>query len=173
AVIAVVSFRMHGTPNQLTGVQIAYMLPLVILGPLAGVFVDRWPLKPTLIASDLVRAVLALLLIFTTSIWQVWVVLALLSCVSSFFGPAQSVTIRTHVPNEGLISANALMQIAFMGSRIVGPATAGAMVAAFGPASCYAVDVLSFLVSASLIGSVVIRRPAPIAAAAQSSGSRI
>ena len=173
AVIAVVSFRMHGTPNQLTGVQIAYMLPLVILGPLAGVFVDRWPLKPTLVASDLVRAVLALLLIFTTSIWQVWVVLALLSCVSSFFGPAQSVTIRTHVPTEGLISANALMQIAFMGSRIVGPATAGAMVAAFGPASCYAVDVLSFLVSASLIGSVVIRRPAPIAAAAQSSGSRI
>ena len=173
AVIAVVSFRMHGTPNQLTGVQIAYMLPLVILGPLAGVFVDRWPLKPTLVASDLVRAVLAVLLIFTTSIWQVWVVLALLSCVSSFFGPAQSVTIRTHVPTEGLISANALMQIAFMGSRIVGPATAGAMVAAFGPASCYAVDVLSFLVSASLIGSVVIRRPAPIAAAAQSSGSRI
>jgi MFS transporter, DHA3 family, macrolide efflux protein len=173
AVIAVVSFRMHGTPNQLTGVQIAYMLPLVILGPLAGVFVDRWPLKPTLVASDLVRAVLALLLIFTTAIWQVWIVLALLSCVSSFFGPAQSVTIRTHVPTEGLISANALMQIAFMGSRIIGPATAGAMVAAFGPASCYAVDVLSFLVSASLIGSVVIRRPATTAAVVQSSGSRI
>jgi MFS transporter, DHA3 family, macrolide efflux protein len=173
AVIAVVSFRMHGTPNQLTGVQIAYMLPLVILGPLAGVFVDRWPLKPTLVASDLVRAVLALLLIFTTAIWQVWIVLALLSCVSSFFGPAQSVTIRTHVPTEGLISANALMQIAFMGSRIIGPATAGAMVAAFGPASCYAVDVLSFLVSASLIGSVVIRRPATTVAAVQSSGSRI
>jgi MFS transporter, DHA3 family, macrolide efflux protein len=173
AVIAVVSFRMHGTPNQLTGVQIAYMLPLVILGPLAGVFVDRWPLKPTLVASDLVRAVLALLLIFTTAIWQVWIVLALLSCVSSFFGPAQSVTIRTHVPTEGLISANALMQIAFMGSRIIGPATAGAMVAAFGPASCYAVDVLSFLVSASLIGSVVIRRPATTVAVVQSSGSRI
>ncbi|HWF85213.1 MAG TPA: MFS transporter [Vicinamibacterales bacterium] len=173
AVIAVVSFRMHGTPNQLTGVQIAYMLPLVILGPLAGVFVDRWPLKPTLIASDLLRALLALLLIATTSIWQVYVVLALLSSVSSFFGPAQSVTIRTHVPNEGLISANALMQIAFMGSRIVGPATAGAMVAAFGPASCYAVDVLSFLVSASLIGSVVIRRPRAAAAPAESSGNRI
>jgi DHA3 family macrolide efflux protein-like MFS transporter len=173
AVIAVVSFRMHGTPNQLTGVQIAYMLPLVILGPLAGVFVDRWPLKPTLIASDLLRALLALLLIGTTSIWQVYVVLALLSAVSSFFGPAQSVTIRSHVPNEGLMSANALMQIAFLGSRIVGPATAGAMVAAFGPASCYAVDVLSFLVSASLIGSVVIRRPPAAAAPAESSGNRI
>jgi DHA3 family macrolide efflux protein-like MFS transporter len=173
AVIAVVSFRMHGTPNQLTGVQIAYMLPLVILGPLAGVFVDRWPLKPTLVASDLLRAALALLLIFSTSLWQVYAVLAALSCVSSFFGPAQSVTIRTHVAREGLIAANSLMQIAFMGSRIIGPATAGALVAAFGPASCYAIDVLSFLVSASLIASVIIRRPPAETAAAQSSSSRI
>jgi MFS family permease len=60
-----------------------------------------------------------------------------------------------------------------MGSRIVGPATAGAMVSAMGPASCYAVDVLSFVVSASLIGSVVIRRPASATGAAQSSGNRI
>ena len=52
AVISVVTYRMHGTAQQVTGVQIAYMLPLVILGPLAGVFVDRWPLKPTLISSD-------------------------------------------------------------------------------------------------------------------------
>jgi MFS family permease len=173
AVIAVVSFRMHGTPNQLTGVQIAYMMPLVILGPLAGVFVDRWPLKPTLVASDLLRAALALLLIFSTSIWQVYAVLAALSCVSSFFGPAQSVTIRTHVPREGLIAANALMQIGFMSSRIIGPATAGALVAAFGPGSCYAIDVLSFVLSASLIGSVMIGRPPADTAAEQSSSNRI
>src|SRR5476649_2600712 len=56
AVIAVVSFRMRGTPSQLTGLQIAYMLPIVLVGPVDGVFVDRWPLKPTLITSDLLRA---------------------------------------------------------------------------------------------------------------------
>src|SRR5215510_15216558 len=72
AVIAVVSFRMHGTPSQVTGLQIAYMLPIVFVGPVAGVFVDRWPLKPTLIASDLIRAVLALMLIPATSVWQVY-----------------------------------------------------------------------------------------------------
>src|SRR3954471_12065461 len=60
AVIAVVSFRMHGTAAQLTGLQIAYMLPIVFVGPIAGVFVDRWPLEPTLITSALVRAALAL-----------------------------------------------------------------------------------------------------------------
>src|ERR1051326_9176578 len=125
AVLAVVSFRLHASPNEVTGVQIAYMLPIVFIGPIAGVFVDRWPLKPTLVSSDLIRAGLASLLIFATSMWEVYAILAALSCVSAFFGPAQTVTIRSHVPLEGLIAANALMQIAFMGSRIVGPSIAG------------------------------------------------
>ena len=173
AVIAVVTFRMHGSAAQVTGLQIAYMLPIVFVGPIAGVFVDRWPLKPTLVSSDLIRAVLALLLIPSTSLWQVYFVLAALSCVSAFFGPAQQVTIRAHVPVHGLMAANALMQIAFMGSRIIGPAAAGAIVAAFTPKVCYLLDVLSFVLSAALIGSVVIVRPAVMQPAAGSSSYRI
>src|SRR3954447_274737 len=72
AVIAVVTFAMHGTPRQIVGVQIAYMLPIVLIGPIAGVFVDRWPVKPTLIASDLARALIALSLLFTVNVWQVY-----------------------------------------------------------------------------------------------------
>jgi DHA3 family macrolide efflux protein-like MFS transporter len=173
AVIAVVSFRMHGTAAQVIGLQIAYMLPIVFVGPIAGVFVDRWPLKPTLIASDLIRAALALLLIPATEVWHVYLVLAALSCVSAFFGPAQGVTIRSHVPVAGLMSANALMQIAFMGSRIIGPATAGAIVASFTPQVCYLVDVTSFLVSAALIASVGIQRPPSLEAPPGSSSNRI
>jgi MFS family permease len=162
AVISVVAYRMHGTPQQVTGVQIAYMLPLALLGPLSGVFVDRWPLKPTLVSSDLIRAGLVLVLFVTTSMWQIYLVLCALSCVSSFFGPAQSVTVRTYVPPHGLISANALMQMGMMGTRVVGPAAAGALVAAFGPRICYALDFASFLVSAALITSVaIVRPPAP------------
>jgi MFS family permease len=159
AVISVVTYRMHGTPAQVTGVQIAYMLPLAILGPMSGVFVDRWPLKPTLVSSDLIRAVLVLFLFATTTMWQIYLVLCALSCVSSFFGPAQSVTIRNHVPVHGLISANALMQMAMMGTRVIGPAVAGALVAAFGPNVCYALDFVSFVASAALISSVAILRP--------------
>jgi DHA3 family macrolide efflux protein-like MFS transporter len=174
AVISVVTYRMHGTPQQVTGVQIAYMLPLAILGPLSGVFVDRWPLKPTLIASDLIRAGFVLALFVATSFWQIYLVLAALSCVSSFFGPAQSVTIRSHVPPHGLISANALMQMAMMGIRVVGPSAAGLLVAAFGPNVCYAVDFVSFIASAALISSVTILRP-PSAprAAAESTNSKL
>jgi DHA3 family macrolide efflux protein-like MFS transporter len=171
AVLAVVSFTMHGTPNQVTGVQIAYMLPMVFVGPVAGVFVDRWPLKPTLVASDLIRAALAMLLIPATAVWQVYLVLAALSSVSAFFGPAQQVTIRTSVPANGLMSANALMQIAFMAMRVVGPAMAGTVAATFGPGTCYAIDVLSFVISAALIGSVVIGRPPAVTPAGQGPSS--
>jgi len=159
AVLSVVTYRMHGTPFQVTGVSIAYMAPLVVLGPVSGVFVDRWPIKPTLVSSDLIRAALVLLLFATTSLVQIYLILGALSCVSSFFGPAQSVTIRTHVPPQGLISANALMQMAMLIARIIGPAAAGMLVAAFGASVCYAVDFLSFLASASFIGSVAIMRP--------------
>src|SRR5919108_418291 len=79
AVIAVVTFRMNGTAAEVTGLQIAYMLPIVFVGPIAGVFVDRWPLKPTLVSSDLIRAVIALLLIPASSVWQGCLVMGALS----------------------------------------------------------------------------------------------
>ena len=159
AVIAYVTYRLKGSAAQVTGVQIAYMAPFALMGPLSGVFVDRWPIKPTLVSSDLIRAVLVVFLFFTTALWQIYLVLAALSCVSTFFAPAQSVTIRTYVPPNGLIAANALMQTAMMGNRIIGPTIAGILVATFGANLCYALDVVSFLASAALIGTVAIVRP--------------
>src|SRR6201985_1219816 len=89
AVIAILTFKFSATAQQVTGIQIAYMLPIAVLGILAGVFVDRWPLKPTMVASDSIRAALCLLLLFATQIWHFYAILAAISVVSSFFGPAQ------------------------------------------------------------------------------------
>jgi MFS family permease len=114
-----------------------------------------------------------LLLVLSTALWQVYAILIALSSVSSFFAPAQSVTIRNHVPREGLLSANALMQIAMMGIRIIGPAAAGALVAAFGATLCYAIDGVSFLVSAAIIGTVVIVRPPSTPSAAPPEHGRV
>src|ERR1700738_5223619 len=50
AVIGILTFKLHATAQQITGVQIAYMLPVAVLGILAGVFVDRWPTHPTMAA---------------------------------------------------------------------------------------------------------------------------
>jgi MFS family permease len=161
AVIAILTFKFSATAQQVTGIQIAYMLPIAILGILAGVFVDRWPLKPTMVASDSIRAALCLLLIFATQIWHFYAILAAISVVSSFFGPAQGVAIRSAVPLHGLRSANALMQQVMFGMRIIGPAIAAFMVAYAGPRSCYIFDSISFVASACLIASVALVRTAP------------
>lgn len=158
AVISFLTFRLNATPQQVTTLQIAYLLPLAILSILAGVFVDRWPLKLTLVSSDLIRAALVLLLIVARQRWHFYLILALISLVSSFFGPAQGVAIRVAVPLRGLRSANALMQQVVFGLRIIGPALAALIVASLGAKVCYLVDSASFVTSAALIGSLVFVR---------------
>ncbi len=162
AVIGVLAFKLHATAQQVTGVQIAYQVPLAVLGILAGVFVDRWPLKRTLVSSDLIRGLLCLLLIVSTQIWHFYLILAAISIVSSFFGPAQGVVIREAVPLHGLRSSNALMQQVMFIMRIVGPAAAGMLVASFGARACYWLDAASFIASACFIGSIAIKRSAAV-----------
>src|SRR5438270_2452169 len=159
AVISIITFRLHATAQQVTGVQIAYMLPIAILGILAGVFVDRWPLKPTMVSSDSIRAALCFLLLAAHQIWHFYAILAAISVVSSFFGPAQGVAIRSAVPLHGLRSANALMQQVMFGMRIIGPAIAAFMVAYLGAVSCYTLDSISFVGSAVIIASVPFLKP--------------
>jgi DHA3 family macrolide efflux protein-like MFS transporter len=159
AVISILTFKLHATAQQVTGVQIAYMLPIAILGILAGVFVDRWPLKPTMVSSDSIRAALCLLLLAATQIWHFYAILAAISVVSSFFGPAQGIAVRSAVPLHGLRSANALLQQVMFGMRIIGPAIAAFMVAYLGPNSCYILDSLSFVGSACIIASLVFLKP--------------
>ena len=154
AVISTLTFRLGANPQQITGVQISYLLPIALLGVIAGVFVDRCPVKATMIGSDAARAGLVLLLLFATQMWHFYAVLAMISVVSSLFGPAQGVAIRSMVPHHGLRSANALMQQAVFGTRIVGPAVGAVLVAWFGPVSCYVLDCASFAGSALLIASV-------------------
>jgi MFS family permease len=159
AVISILTFKLHATAQQVTGVQIAYMLPIAVLGILAGVFVDRWPLKPTMISSDSIRAALCLLLLAAHQVWHYYAILATISVVSSFFTPAQGVAIRSAVPLHGLRSANAMMQQVMFGMRIIGPAIAAFMVAYLGEKSCYLLDSVSFVGSACLIASVVFLKP--------------
>ena len=168
AVIGVLTFKLHASAQQIIGVQIAYMLPIAILGVIAGVFVDRWPLKPTLVASDAIRCGLVLLLLPATQLWQFYAVLAGISVVSSFFGPAQGVAVRSAVPPHGLRSANALMQQVMFGMRIIGPALAALLVATFGARSCYLADSTSFAASALLLASISFVLPADGEAAAGS-----
>ena len=123
-----------------------------------------------MVGSDAIRCGLVLLLLVCTQLWQFYAVLAAISVISSFFGPAQGVAIRSAVPLHGLRSANALMQQVIFGMRIIGPALAALLVATFGPRVCYLADAASFAGSALLIASISFvlpsaASPAPASAA--------
>jgi DHA3 family macrolide efflux protein-like MFS transporter len=175
AVITIMTFHLHATPQQITGINIAYLLPIALLGIISGVFVDRWPIKITLVSSDFIRAGLCLLLFFVHNVYGFYVVLASISVISSFFSPAQGVAIRSAVPFHGLRSANALMQQVMFILRIIGGPIAVTLVRIFGARTCYAIDALSFLASGSVIASLVLIVPktsTPDAPASPTSATR-
>lgn len=158
-IISLITFRLHGNAVQVTAVTIAYVLPLAVIGPIAGVFVDHWNVKRVMVASDIIRGLLILLLVFVTDVTQICVIFAIISTVSSFFAPAQSVTIRTIVPQEGLLAANAMITQAFYLVRLLSPFVAGALIAWLGEKLCFYLDTASFVFSAGMISSLAILRP--------------
>lgn len=157
-VISLITFRWHGTAAQVTYLLVAYMLPLAIVSPVAGVFVDRWRVKRVMIGSDVIRGCLVLLLPWVGNLTQLCVVFTALAIVSSFFSPAQSVALRTIVPKERLLAANALMSQAFYTVRLLSPVVAGALVAWLTEMACFYLDAATFLFSAAMIGTLPIHR---------------
>jgi DHA3 family macrolide efflux protein-like MFS transporter len=160
AIIAVVTFKLHGTPTQVAMVLVSFMAPLAIVSPLAGVFVDRWHLNRTMIASDLIRGVLVLALVFVHDLYVIYAILFTMSVVSAFFVPAQSVAVRTLVPMAGLMAVNGLMSQAQQGSLIVAPSVAGGLVELAGANSCFLYDSFSFFFSAALVMTLTIDQQA-------------
>jgi MFS family permease len=157
-VISFITFRLHGTAVQVITVSMAYVLPLAVIAPFAGVLVDHWNVKRVMIASDLIRAVLILALVFIHDIRWISLIFGGISAVSSFFAPAQSVTLRTLVPREGLMAANALMSQAFYTLRLISPFIAGALILWLTEKSCFYLDSLSFVFSAAMLSALTIVR---------------
>src|SRR5215469_8208126 len=158
AIIALVTFKLHGTATQVAMVLVSFLAPFAIVSPLAGVFVDRWHVKRTMVASDLIRGVLVLALMFVHDLYLIYAILFTMSVVSSFFVPAQSVAVRTLTPVAGLMAANGLMSQAQQGSQIIAPSIAGGLVQLAGANACFLFDSFSFFFSAALVMTLTIDR---------------
>jgi DHA3 family macrolide efflux protein-like MFS transporter len=168
AMFSIVTFNLHGTPFQVSMILVAYLLPMAVISPFAGVFVDKWDVKWTMIGSDLIRAVMVTLLLIKHDLFAIYGTLVLLSCISSFFIPAQSVAVRTVTPLHGLVAANGLMSQAMQLSQIVAPAAMALVIAWLGPNACFAFDCASFFFSAGMVMTVAIGRESAAGLAAAS-----
>jgi MFS family permease len=95
-----------------TGIMfMAGTLPRILLGSVAGVYVDRWDRQRTMVIADLSRAVLLLLLLLVRSaewIWIIYLVAFLQAIISQFFGPAENALLPQLVDESQLVAANSL-----------------------------------------------------------------
>ncbi|MGP3919956.1 dTMP kinase [Nonomuraea sp. 10N515B] len=101
------------------GVFIAKMLPAVLLGPLAGVFADRFDRRLTMFAADLARFAVVLSIPVVNSYQWIIVATILVECVNLFWVPAKDATVPNLVPKEQLESANRLNLLVTYGSAPV------------------------------------------------------
>jgi MFS family permease len=158
AIIALITFNLHGTATQVSLVLVAFLAPFAVVSPIAGVFVDRWPVKRTMVSSDLIRGVLVLALVFVHDLYAIYAILFVMSVVSTFFAPAQSVAVRALAPVAGLMAVNGLMSQAQQGSQIIAPSVAGGLVQLAGANACFIFDSFSFFFSAALVMTIAIER---------------
>ncbi|MGC9334047.1 MAG: MFS transporter [Anaerolineae bacterium] len=154
--------RLTGSALQVGLSVMASALPMLLLGPVAGVFVDRWDRKRTMIAADLLRGLLVLLCLQVKTPDQVWiyyVVAFLMSCVSRFFFPAQNAALPLIVRDKNdLLAANGLMQIVQTAGLLIGPALAGFSIGLWGAQIAFLVDSATFFVSMVAIVTMTVPR---------------
>ncbi len=134
-----------------------FSLPQAIIGPWAGAYVDRLNRRWLMIISDLIRGIAVIFFVDMTSSHQLWLayLLALImGSAASFFIPAKDAVIPLLVPQEELLSANALSQTMQVAAMLIGPATAGFIIAWAGLDTAFLVDSGSFIVSALSIFAI-------------------
>jgi MFS family permease len=136
---------------------IAAFLPQPVLGSVAGVFVDRWSRKRTVMICNLLMmlGLLPLLLVHTaSSLWIIYPVLLGESVLVQFFRAAASALLPTLVGEDLRVPANALSGLSQHLSRLVGPAIGGILVGLAGLRGVIIADAASFGVAALLIAPI-------------------
>jgi MFS family permease len=152
--------RITGQPVWLGVVAFASQAPSFALAPVGGVLADRSRPRRLALLTQALLLVQALAMTWLawsghTAIWPVVVLAVMLGTVSAFDLPARNVLVAMTVPREDLPNAIALNSALFHGSRIVGPAVAGVLLASAGEAWCFALNAASYL--AALVTLLAMR----------------
>src|SRR5579863_181200 len=158
-------------PLAISGVALAETIPTLVVGPIAGVFVDRWDKRRTMLVMDVLRTMLIAVLLLTTGLVvlplfgnghvplseklaSIYTVIVLASICSRFFNPSRSALVRDIVPAEQLTKASSSMNIALNVALILGPTLAAPLYFASDAQWAILIDALSFIVSFGFIFAI-------------------
>jgi MFS family permease len=149
------------SPIAVGALAFCRFIPFTVLGLVAGVVADRLDNRKLVIGTQAFSMVLsavlaALVLTGTETLWLVYVIAALGGIALVFDAPGRHALTFQMVGRDELPNAVALNAGLFNASRVVGPAVAGVLIAAFGVGICFAINTVTFL--AVLAGLLLMRK---------------
>ena len=161
--LVVLVYRLTGSGLKVGATAVFEIVPVLVFGFFAGAVVDRLPRVRVMVASDLGRGLLALsLVVLHGNLWAVYAIAFAMAAMSTFFTPAAVSIVPALVEREeDLIGANAVLTSSAIVSQILLAPLAGALVTFAGPGPAFAVNALSFFVSAALLARLHIPGAAP------------
>lgn len=138
------------------------MIAYVGVAPIAQAFADRVPRRSLLVALDLIRAAVALLLPFISEIWQIYLLIFVLQAASAGFTPTFQATIPDILPEEEeYTKALSLSRLAYDLENLISPMLAAALLTVINFHNLFAGTVVGFLASAALVVSVTLPATTP------------
>lgn len=134
-------------------------VPFILFALPAGVWVDRWPRRPILIAADIGRALCLFSIpiahaLGVLTIWQLYFVAFVNGILTVFFDVAYQSYLPSLLQGDQLLEGNAKMQTTLSGAQIAGPTLGGSLIALVSAPIAIAADAMSFLFSGGLIYGV-------------------
>ncbi len=157
AAYTALTYAIYDRTGSTTWVSVAVFVTLAahgILMPLGGWIGDRFDRRRVMIVSDLVAAALFVAVAFADQPWLL-VALAFLATVAEIpFMPASSAAIPNLAAPEDLAWANGRIASAIATGITIGPAVAGGLIAIVGPSTAFALNAISFVVSAAIVSTV-------------------
>jgi len=139
--------------GQVLGTALAIkMVAYIIIAPVVGAFASRLPRRAFLVAMDVVRAAIALMLPFVTDVWQVYVLIFLLQSASAAFTPTFQATIPDILPDEETYTkALSLSRLAYDMESLTSPMIAAALLTVINFSGLFAGTSIGFVASALLV----------------------
>lgn len=153
-------YQLTGSPLATSATLLAATGPHLLLGSLAGTFVDRWDRRRTMIVGNVLLAVALLplwLVVSADGVWIVYIVAALGSVAALFVGPAEDALLPTLVGDDDLLAGNVLNSLNNNIARLLGPPLGGIVATAGGLAAVAASDMATFGVAALLVAAMRVR----------------
>jgi MFS family permease len=134
-------------------------IPSITMSSIAGVFVDRWERRRTMVITNLLLGLVLLILMLVRSsehLILIYIVVFLKSVIGQFFGPAENAMLPLLVGEEHLVAANALNALNNNLARLIGPAVGGLVMSVAGLQGVVLFDVITYLLAAFLIMLITV-----------------